>query len=137
MSWLQQVFLRLTKARFLGRILLGMQREENGLLDVSSKRPAIFNVEHSNPDPDTNTKHWHSTHETLNMVSSALAAKVKQTLADPLLPGQRKRMIVLTTSDGEFEHSDDDRSWSSEEMGSEDEEVSFLRYIFFNYMYET
>jgi hypothetical protein len=107
----------------------GMQREENGLFDVSSKRPVMFNIEHSNPDPNTNTKH--STHETLNMVSSALAAKVKQTLADPLLPGQHKGMTVLTKSDSEFEHSDDDGSWSSEEMGSEDEEVSFLYLTFF------
>lgn len=80
--------------------------------------------EHSNPKSNTNTKH--STHETLNMVSSALAAKVKHTLADPLLPGQHKRTIVLTTSESEDEHSDDDGSWSSEEMGSEDEEVSFI-----------
>jgi hypothetical protein len=79
--------------------------------------------EHSNPNTNTNSKH--STHETLNMVSSALATKVKHTLADPLLPGQHKRTIVLTTSESEYEHSDDG-SWSSEEMGSEDEEVSFL-----------
>ena len=92
-----------------------LQREEKG------KRR-----DHSNPNPNTK----HSTHETLNMVSSALAAKVKHTLADPLLPGQHKRTIVLTTSESEYEHSDDDGSWSSEEMGSEDEEVSFLlRYI--------
>jgi hypothetical protein len=86
--------------------------------------------EHSNPNTNSNSKH--STHETLNMVSSALAAKVKHTLADPLLPGQHKRTIVLTTSESEYEHSDDG-SWSSEEMGSEDEEVSFLllRCIFF------
>jgi hypothetical protein len=86
--------------------------------------------EHSKPHPNTNTKH--STNETLDMVSSALAAKVKHTLADPLLPGQHKRTIVLTTSESEFEHSDDDGSWSSEEMGSEDEEVSlhfFLLYM--------
>ena len=88
--------------------------------------------DHSNPNPNTK----HSTHETLNMVSSALAAKVKHTLADPLLPGQHKRTIVLTTSESEYEHSDDDGSWSSEEMGSEDEEVSFylLRYISFYFI---
>ena len=72
------------------------------------------------------SKSKHSTHETLNSVSSALSAKVKCTLADPLLPGQHKRTIVLTTSKSEYEHSDDDGSWSSEEMGSEDEEVGFL-----------
>jgi hypothetical protein len=77
-----------------------------------------------------NTKH--STHDTLNMVSSALAAKVKHTLAAPLLPGQHKRTIVLTTSDSEYEDSDDDGSWSSEEMGSEDEQVSFLTLHFFH-----
>ena len=76
-----------------------------------------------------NTKHL--THDTLNMVSSALAAKVKHTLAAPLLPGQHKRTIVLTTSDSEYEDSDDDGSWSSEEMGSEDEQVSFLYVAFF------
>jgi hypothetical protein len=65
------------------------------------------------------------------MVSSALAAKVKQTLADPLLPGQHRRPMALTKSDSEFEHSDDDGSWSSEEMGSEDEEVSFFYLTFF------
>ena len=86
--------------------------------------------EHSNPNPNTK----HSTHETLNMVSSALAAKVKHTLADPLLPGQHKRTIVLTTSESEYEHSDDDGSWSSEEMGSEDEEVSFLRLLYILYV---
>ena len=64
-------------------------------------------------------------------VSSALAAKVKHTLADPLLPGQHKRTIVLTTSESEYEHSDDDGSWSSEEMGSEDEEVSFHIFYYF------
>ncbi|KAF8805396.1 hypothetical protein BYT27DRAFT_6675283 [Phlegmacium glaucopus] len=71
-----------------------------------------------------NTKH--STHEAINLVSSALAAKVKHTLSDPLLPGQHKRTIVLTTSESDFEDSDDDGSWSSEEMGSEDDEVGFL-----------
>ena len=111
------------------------QELQRGLLDISSKRPDMFNIEHSNPDSNANTKH--STHETLAMVSSALAAKVKQTLADPLLPGQHKRTIVLTTSDSEFEHSDDG-SWSSEEMGSEDEEVSFFYVTFFPlYMYVT
>ena len=83
------------------------------------------------------SKSKHSTHETLNSVSSALSAKVKRTLADPLLPGQHKRMIVLTTSKSEYEHSDDDGSWSSEEMGSEDEEVGFLFCVIFfsNYIY--
>ena len=81
--------------------------------------------EHSNLNSKIKAKH------SPNSVSSALAAKVKHTLADPLLPGQHKRTIVLTTSESEYEHSDDDGSWSSEEMGSEDEEVSFLllRYI--------
>ena len=88
--------------------------------------------EHFKPHPNTNTKH--SAHETLNMVSSTLTAKVKHTLADPLLPGQHKRTIVLTTSESEFEHSDDDGSWSSEEMGSEDEEVSFFYVTFFSCM---
>lgn len=100
-----------------GEVVAGrqLQKEEKG------KRR-----EHSNPN--TNTKH--STHETLNMVSSALAAKVKHTLADPLLPGQHKRTIVLTTSESEYEHSDDDGScWSSEEMGSEDEDVSFISFM--------
>ena len=95
--------------------------------------------EHSNPKSNTNSKH--STHETLNMVSSALAAKVKHTLADPLLPGQHKRTIVLTTSESEDEHSDDDGSWSSEEMGSEDEEVSsfsfYATFFLSLYMYGT
>ena len=61
------------------------EQEMQRLLGISSRRPDVFNIEHSNLDSNTNTKH--STHETLNMVSSALAAKVKQTLADPLLPG--------------------------------------------------
>jgi hypothetical protein len=81
--------------------------------------------EHSNLNPKTKTKH------SPNSVSSALAAKVMHMLADPLLPGQHKRMIVPTTSESEYEHPDDEGSWSSEEMGSEDEEVSFLLCIFF------
>ena len=91
--------------------------------------------ERSNSKP--NTKPKQPTHETLNMVSSALAAKVKHTLADPLLPGQHKRTIVLTTSESEDEHSDDDEScWSSEEMESEDEKVNFiLRYFFFFFFF--
>ena len=59
------------------------------------------------PPPSLNTKQ--ETHKTLNLVSSVLAAKVKHTLADPLLPGQHKRKIVLT-SDSEYEDSDDDGS---------------------------
>jgi hypothetical protein len=43
---------------------------------------------------------------------------------------------VLTTSDSECEHSDDDGSWSSEEMGSEDEEVTFL-FVYFLHIYGT
>jgi hypothetical protein len=90
-------------------------------------------LSHGREQSNTNTKH--PTHETLNMVSSALADKVKHTLADPLLPGQHKRTTALTTSEREDEHSDDDGNWSSEEMGSEDEEVSFLllRYKIFMY----
>lgn len=86
------------------------------------------NVRPPSPAPVRNTNSKHSTHETLNLVSSALAAKVKHTLADPLLPGQHKRTIVLT-SESEFEDTDDDGSWSSEEIGSEDEEASFSFYF--------
>ena len=89
--------------------------------------------DHSHLNGKSKTKH--STHETLNSVSSALSAKVKRTLADPLLPGQHKRTIVLTTSESEYEHSDDDGSWSSEEMGSEDEEVGFLFCFILLYIY--
>ncbi|KAF8910434.1 hypothetical protein CPB84DRAFT_1218021 [Gymnopilus junonius] len=45
-----------------------------------------------------------------------LATKIKQSLAAPLLP-QNKRTIVLATSESEFEtDSEDDGTWSSEEM---------------------
>ena len=92
--------------------------------------------EHSNFKPKTKTKN--PTHKTLNLVSSALAAKVRHTLVDPLLPGQHERTTVLTMSESEYEHSDDDGSWSSEEMRSEDEEVSFLLYdtFFSNHIYK-
>ena len=38
---------------------------------------------------------------------------------------------MLTTSESKYEHSDEDGNWSSEEMGSENEEVSFLLHYFF------
>lgn len=75
------------------------------------------------PANNTNTKD--STHEALSMDSPALAAKVKRTLADPLLPSQHKRTIVLASSESEYD-SDDDGSWSSEEMGSEDDQVGYV-----------
>ena len=104
----------------------------------SEKRGKGRERDHSNPNASSkprstskaNNHNIHrpppkdSTHATL----SSLSAKVKHTLSDPLLPGQHKRTIVLT-SDSEFEDSaDEDGSWSSEEMGSEDDEVGFFSF---------
>ncbi|KDR68538.1 hypothetical protein GALMADRAFT_1034755 [Galerina marginata CBS 339.88] len=56
-----------------------------------------------------------------------LAAKVKQSLAAPLLP-QNRRTIVLATSESDFEtDSEDEGSWSSEEMTGDESVVRNVR----------
>ena len=111
--------------------LLGCQiiPEEEEVVVVVAEQKKGKGREHPNPKTNNNnTMHWQSTPKTLNMVSSVLVANVKHPLVDLLLPGQHKRMVVLTSSESEDEHFDDDGSWSSEEMRSEDEEVHFRAY---------
>ena len=88
----------------------GKEREAGpALAPVSSKQPTNNNSSATVAPPPAN-------------VDTDLAAKVRESLADPLLPTRGLKVVLATESEFETD-SDDDGSWSSEDLSGDEAQV--------------